>query len=339
MKYNLRWFKFFTIVMLLAFSVSFAPRVARAQGENPPPSTPTPGAIEVVRAFAGDNATIIFQGRGLSSYAPNEMIEIYYVGADQYEVDTNTSQVIQFGPRPLSIGEQPKEYDTSNRYTPEELKAKAVSFIAKHAPGINLNSLTPAHSDKEKVNYFFRWEDTSGKTFMGMHPFIQVGFSRGGDLLSYTNTLGLPALAPTVTGTIVYSNGGNYWHQYGPSQYWWYVYGQGWCGKYSTCTPGYMQWTWAGSTKSNYARWDNIDYAQTGTLDAFVPIVNATSTRAPYYVHANGTTYGPYLLNQFNYNDQWIYIVALYNIQWVELDDNTGETNKQIGFDEIYIAY
>jgi hypothetical protein len=263
MKHNLRWFKFFTILVLLAFTASFTPRVAKAQGGNPPNgSAPTAAGIEAVKAFVGDNAVIIYRGRVSSSYAPDVITEIYYVDTDQYEVNVETGQVIQFGARPLSPSEQPRTYDTSNRYTPSELEAMAVSFIAKHAPEVNLNSLTPAHSNKEEINYFFRWEDASGKTLMGMRAFIQVGFSRGGDLLSYTNALGLPALAPTVSGDIVYSNGGNYWHQYGPSQYWYYVSGQGWCGKYSTCTPAYMQYTWAGNTLSNYAKWDNIDYAQ-----------------------------------------------------------------------------
>ncbi|MBI3340539.1 MAG: hypothetical protein HY022_10465 [Chloroflexi bacterium] len=326
------------LAIALLLSATFA-NVVYADDKTPPQSTPAPGTIEAVKAFVGNNVAITYYGKGISSYAPAIATDVYYVGTDQYEVGISPVRVIQFGPRPLLTTEQPREYDTTDRYTSGELEAMAISFISTHAPGVDIKALIPAYGNKEEVNYFFRWEDVSGKTLVGMRPFIQVGFSRGGDLLSYTNTLGLPALAPTITGDIVYSNGGNYWRQYGPSQYWYYVNGQGWCGKYSTCTPAYMQYTWAGSTKSNYARWDNIDYAQYATLKAFIPIVNSTSTRAPYYVRANGTTYGPYLLNQFNYNDQWVPIVTLNNIQWVELDDNTGETNKQIGFDEIDLIY
>ncbi len=41
MKHNLRWFKFFTILVLLAFTVSFMPRVAEAQSGNLPNAKPS----------------------------------------------------------------------------------------------------------------------------------------------------------------------------------------------------------------------------------------------------------------------------------------------------------
>ena len=66
----------------------------------------------------------------------------------------------------------------------------ARAFVAKNAPEVKLDNLTANFGDKEGVNYFFRWEDITREN-EDMHPFIQVGFSRGGDLLSYTDSLGL----------------------------------------------------------------------------------------------------------------------------------------------------
>ncbi len=48
MKHNLRWFKFFTILVLLAFTASFTPRIAKAQRGNPPSATPSPTVVVTV---------------------------------------------------------------------------------------------------------------------------------------------------------------------------------------------------------------------------------------------------------------------------------------------------
>ena len=48
MKHNLRWFKFFTVLVLLVFTASFTPRIAEAQSGNPPNATPSPTVIVTV---------------------------------------------------------------------------------------------------------------------------------------------------------------------------------------------------------------------------------------------------------------------------------------------------
>ena len=85
------------------------------------------------------------------------------------------NKIIQFGPRPLAIGEKPKGLDTTARYSKEELETMARKFIAQNAPDVKLDNLTPNFGDKEGVNYFFRWENTSQEV-EDIHPFIQVGF-------------------------------------------------------------------------------------------------------------------------------------------------------------------
>ncbi|PIR57221.1 MAG: hypothetical protein COU72_02060 [Parcubacteria group bacterium CG10_big_fil_rev_8_21_14_0_10_41_35] len=101
-----------------------------------------------------------------------------------------TNEIVQFGPAPLAIGEAAKVYNTEAKFAPEQLEVKAREFIAKNAPNADLSKLTASTGEKSGTNFFFRFTDESRKVD-GTKPFVQVGFTVGGDLLSYTNTLGL----------------------------------------------------------------------------------------------------------------------------------------------------
>ncbi|MFA6193464.1 MAG: hypothetical protein WC726_01180 [Parcubacteria group bacterium] len=148
-------------------------------------------AVSEIKKFADkQDLAVNYKNTSKSSYNAAVSAEIYTTDFDQYEVDTRNNNIIQFGPRPLNIEEKSKEFDTTPRYSKAELETMARQFIAKNASAVKLEGLTPKIGDKEGVNYFFRWEDTS-REIEDMHPFIQVGFSRGGSLLSYTNSLGL----------------------------------------------------------------------------------------------------------------------------------------------------
>ena len=148
-------------------------------------------AIDEIKKFSGkSDLAVNYKNTSKSSYNALVPAEVYATDFDQYEVDARNNNIIQFGPRPLNVDEKSKEFDTTPRYSKTELETMARQFIAKNASAIKLDSLTPRFGDKEGVNYFFRWEDTS-REIEDMHPFIQVGFSRGGSLLSYTNSLGL----------------------------------------------------------------------------------------------------------------------------------------------------
>lgn len=148
-------------------------------------------AVTEIKKIAGNqDLAVNYKNTSTSSYNANIPVEIYTTDSDQYEVDARNNKIIQFGPRPLAIGEKPKSFDTTARYSKEELETMARKFIAQNAPDVKLDNLTPNFGDKEGVNYFFRWENTSQEV-EDMHPFIQVGFSRGGSLLSYANSLGL----------------------------------------------------------------------------------------------------------------------------------------------------
>ena len=155
------------------------------------PESERQNAVTEIKKFADkQDMAVNYKSTSKSSYNAAVSAEVYTTDFDQYEVDARNNNIIQFGPRPLNIEEKSKEFDTTPRYSKVELETMARQFIAKNASAIKLDGLTPRFGDKEGVNYFFRWEDTS-REIEDMHPFIQVGFSRGGSLLSYTNSLGL----------------------------------------------------------------------------------------------------------------------------------------------------
>ncbi|OGI36040.1 MAG: hypothetical protein A2259_01800 [Candidatus Moranbacteria bacterium RIFOXYA2_FULL_43_15] len=148
-------------------------------------------AVDEIKKFSGkEDLAVNYKRTSKSVYNTSVPEEVYTTNFDQYEVDARNNKIIQFGPRPLSVGEKSKSFDTTDRYSKSELETMARAFVAKNAPEVKLDNLTANFGDKEGVNYFFRWEDITREN-EDMHPFIQVGFSRGGDLLSYTDSLGL----------------------------------------------------------------------------------------------------------------------------------------------------
>ena len=148
-------------------------------------------AVGEIKKFADkQDLAVAYKNTSKSIYNSDLMEEVYTTDYDQYEVDARNNKIIQFGPKPLPIGQEAKKFDTKDKYSKDQLESMARAFIAKNAPEVKLDDLTSNFGDKEGVNYFFRWEDTS-REIEDMHPFVQVGFSRGGELLSYTDTLGL----------------------------------------------------------------------------------------------------------------------------------------------------
>ncbi len=159
------------------------------------PAAARQAAIANVRAFGRNpNLAVEYKSTAKSAYGSNVISEFYVVADDPYdyyEVDTRNDQIVQFGPSPLPRGMQQKPHDTTPRFSPEQLEQMARTFITERT-SVNLSSLTPNHGNKGETNYFFRWENRTQVIKDGGHPLIQVGFTRGGDLLSYTNTLNMP---------------------------------------------------------------------------------------------------------------------------------------------------
>lgn len=226
--------------------------------------------------------------------------------------------------------------------------------------------------------FFFRWEDAS-KELAGAFPFVQVGFSIGGDLVSYANTLDItkPAInnkqyvylpviqqgsssqvgkrensvfafsadQTTTSGVYVFANDGRYFVPYGPEKWWWLKSNEGYCGNLALwCWPGYMRYTYESDNRpaSNGARWDNPDYWQTGTVRIFIPRVNATTEWANYYVNVLGG-YNNYRVNQLAYYNEWLLLGNGYRISSIDLSDIPygwqSAQGRKIGFDEVQIIY
>ncbi len=148
--------------------------------------------ISEIRKFAGSaNLAVQFESESKSSNGLNVPVNIYYSGADRYEIDAN-GKIVEFSSRNLPIGsENEKVINNDPRYSQQDLENMARQFIIKNASEVGLEKLTLDQNIKESgsiKNYFFRWEDKARKTTEG-YPFIQVGFSQGGTLLNYVDTL------------------------------------------------------------------------------------------------------------------------------------------------------
>src|SRR3989338_6733414 len=167
----------------------------RRQGSNAKeatlarPASERGAAVANIRALTGNQGNPEYVSTAKSSYSNSVIAEYYMVGQDYVEVDTKTNKIVQFRPAPVAKGQPAKEYNTEARFSPEQLEAKAREFITKNA-GADLSKLTASTGEKGGTNYFFRFTDES-KEVEGVKAFVQVGFTVGGDLLSYTNTLGL----------------------------------------------------------------------------------------------------------------------------------------------------
>lgn len=191
---NTKTIKLLTVIILMLIIASFGYLFYFKQNENKQgigQETTRQRDISEIKKFADNqDIPIEFVDVSRSSYKESVVENIYYVGADQYEINANTGKIIQVGTRSLPVGSgKEKNIDNSPKYTPNELESIARQFIAKNASEVDLEKLTPNHGNKD-TNYFFRWEDKTQKTTEG-NPFIQVGFSQGGTLVGYTNSLGL----------------------------------------------------------------------------------------------------------------------------------------------------
>lgn len=143
--------------------------------------------ISEIRKFADSaDLAVQFESESKSSNGLNVPVNIYYAGSDQYEIDT-MGKIVEFRSRNLPIGsENEKTIDNTPRYSQQDLENMARQFIT-NSTDLNVDSLTPNHGVKG-TNHFFKWEDRTRKTSEG-YPFVQIGFSQGGTLLNYVNTL------------------------------------------------------------------------------------------------------------------------------------------------------
>ncbi len=180
-------------------------------GTNGTPTARTPtgreAAINSIRACLDKSSLEVrYRSTGHPSPHPELILDFYEVGRFYVEVDTRTNQVLSVSPGgDLPRTGSPAPFDLTPRYTPQQLETMARAFIARCAK-VNVDPLTPNHTrsptDTESINYFFRWEDRSRIIDSSVFPFVQVGFTRGGDLLGYTDMFPYPSSpVPTAVPT------------------------------------------------------------------------------------------------------------------------------------------
>jgi hypothetical protein len=153
------------------------------------------------------------------------------------------------------------------------------------------------------------------------------------------------AAPASAAGTVVMANGGAYFTQYGPSQYWYKDWGQGYCGKiWTTCpAPKMAQWTYVYRNfgAMNHGSWTNpapVQYPEFAS--AFVPARNATAM-VEYTVVFDRYQRDAGYVNQNAYYDQWARLnsTGRVNVLRVDLTDQTfyGSASDKVSFDEIKI--
>jgi hypothetical protein len=350
------------------------------------PTRQRQAALDIAASFAADPSIAKALSQGLernsveykhttkSPYNESVPVEIYQSAAAQFEISALNDEILQFGPRPLTDEkERPVAFDLTPRFRQAELFGQVRRFLARHGGNLNLNGLTARVSDKDGLVYFFRWEDES-REVAGAHPFVQVGMTAGGEVVSYTNTLGLPdspasfsiarrqagavrflpatygtsipKAAATIAGVYNFANNGNYYTEYGPSAYWWTTSNEGYCGHIGSCSPAYMKYTYESQNLSNYATWSHFGYESGfGTHYVFIPRINATTRQSFYQVMYSGGSSYSFSIDQLAYSDVFVRTgsTQFYAIGGTYLYDTPWgwgtPAGKKVGFDEIRIIY
>jgi hypothetical protein len=156
-------------------------------------------AVNTIKAFAtvadGNESVTVdhYETFGVNPYDNDRPVEFYIIGPMHYVVDVATNNVVQFGPRALKDGESPQQFNELSVLNHEELRDRAQALVSELST-TPLSTLTLKTTVKEGATtkrYFFRWEDNNQTLESGVHPFVQIGLSPAGDVVSYTNILGL----------------------------------------------------------------------------------------------------------------------------------------------------
>lgn len=110
---------------------------------------------------------------------PTISTESYYSQDYAYVVDYQTGKLLDVTIRAHEKGEPDWFMDLTPRYTEAQLEQMAKDFIADQKLGVDLNSLKADHG-KKVGTFFFNWYGENG-------DHLQVGYTQGGQLISYTN--------------------------------------------------------------------------------------------------------------------------------------------------------
>ena len=299
------------------------------------PSRDREKAIHLIQTLDSGTIRYLYHSK-MPYYDAKAEVEVYKSDRFQYTVDIGTGQIIEIAPL-----HQMRQYSLEPAYSRTELEEKAREFIAKVAK-VNLDALTPAFGDKEGKTFFFRWEASGQKLSSGMTPFIQVGFSRGGEFLNYVNTLPFVQKLPSAKSSIqssygfseIYANGGSYWDQTGNMKE---VKNAGYCYFAGWCSPKNFLYARGAYPANAIGRWypnpnSNVKAA------AFIPSTNATDY-AKYDVYSTGY-YNWWYINQSIWYNTWVTITQegpVPDIWLIKLTNQNANAVPKTAWDEVWV--
>jgi hypothetical protein len=311
---------------------------------------------------------------GKSPYNSAIPVEVYRSGRLQVEMNALDGSVIQFGPEPTDdVAIDPSTIaDFTPRFGWRELLQIAQQFVNKASPSLDPATLQSQIDDKEGLVFFFRWSNPTSGLEEGVRPFVQVGITVGGDIVSYTNTLDLPSIADApnhvdsrtlasssrqasllgnlgLSGTYIFANGGNYYSEAYFSA-WNTTWNAGYCGHIKPCAgnpPTSMRWSYETDYLSQFhsaATWTHPYTSQYAQHFVFVPSVNATSRSAYYVLSLIDGTSRVFTINQMLYYDAFVSTGVYRGVISTQVGDGMpgsirATPGRKVGVDEIRIIY
>jgi hypothetical protein len=302
-------------------------------------------AINLIQSIESGNVTYL--DRGKTPYSKNVTIERYMLNNRIYSISIESNNIIEINP----IND--RSFSIDAKYTKTELEEMARSFIKQVAGDINLDTLTPTFGNKEEITYFFRWEDNSSKLDDGSIPFIQVGYSRGGDFLGFINNLPLKILGgnnATKIGLLAipfneyYANGGSYWAwerqtiSYSTQSNAGYCYYAGWCSP-KNFYYGYTNWSLTYYTATLRGRWRANANVYVDAY-AYIPSTHAVAIGFYYVWNNGGATMTECIINQLAWSNQFIRLCpySYYSLTKIVLPNTSeGSTPMQLAWDETWV--
>ncbi len=158
-----------------------------------PDATRLSAVTTLIRELQNDpTLQLTFETRTRSPYAEGpSQVETYRDNKGVvYEIDLYSIQIVQFGPGPNSdIG-----YHTSPKLSTEQLRQRAEDFASKYVSNFDkirttFNLTETTKTDQSLTVSFFRWDAKEIPTGDQQKPFVQLGLSPAGDIVSFTNTV------------------------------------------------------------------------------------------------------------------------------------------------------
>ncbi len=204
--------------------------------------------IERIQSIEGNQKAEYSFHTDMPYYGKSLKTEVYETPSYEYVMDVNTGNILEVAIKNWN------DHHMQPTYSQDELENKAVNYLQSIDSSVDLSKLSLQVYEKVGT-IFFRWEDESSELLDGRYPFVQVGLSTDGDLLTYVNTLQISAndglssitslpLFFNVTGALMpkdtvvwietYANGGSYWSATGS----YYTATGGYCYYNPTLCPG-----------------------------------------------------------------------------------------------------